>query len=409
MKNKFRWIAGLIAILIIVSNTRTASAQLPVKIKIPKVSQPQPTPTETSQPAPADTQPTQPPPERSKSGPASGGPYARQPAPPATPMLLAETLELKTETWDYYWKAPGQSNYTSWLPRVHFYVKYRGPARLRFKADYTMPDGQPWFSEMLEQKGGDEELSTFQLDSPYATDDDKKTVAVPGLFGVKVTNIKDNSVVFQGKFKVIKFKPANTDERYKNLVDFYIDHDLLLPIGHTDVVYNGDYAYPYVCMWFKGGINATDLEARLFYNGKALATTDEGGNVGVVERRSSKHAANDPALNWTLYRFSWPKKIIFIVTDAARNHVSNRNRLYINQMPGEYIVKIFYQGEQIRETKFSIAEGNFADNGLATKNGISTDKILLPIKVLGNADKWNAATARLAGFYGNPLTGFSEP
>jgi len=60
----------------------------------------------------------------------------------------------------------------------------------------------------------------------------------------------------------------------------------------------------------------------------------------------------------------------------------------------------------VRETKFNIADGNFADNGLAKQNGISTDKIILPVKVLGNVDKWNAATWKTAGFYGNPLTGF---
>src|SRR5258705_7492339 len=399
MKKAFQSTLGLVSALIFVCISQTASAQF--KIKIPKISQPQPTATESSQPKPSGSQSTQPPAERSNSAPAGGGPYARKPTPPDTPMLLAETLDLRAETWNYYWKAPGESSYTSWLPRVHCYVKYRGQARLRFKADYTMPDGRPWFSEMLEQKGGDEELSTSQLESPYGTDDDKKTVAVPGVFGVKITNIKDNSIVFQGRFKVVKFKPANSDARYKNLVDFYIDHDWLLPIGHTDVLYERADAHPYLCMWFKGGINATDLEARLFFNGKALATTDEGGNVGVVERRSSKGAGNDPTLNWTLFRFSWPKKILFIVTDEPRNYAANRNRLYINQMPGEYTVKVFYKGEQVRETKFNIDAGNFADNGLAAQNGITTDKILLPVRIMGTADKWNAATAKTAGFYGN--------
>ena len=89
-----------------------------------------------------------------------------------------------------------------------------------------------------------------------------------GIFGVKITNLRDNSVVFQGKFKVLKFKPENTDARYKNLVDFYVDQDWLLPIGHTDVRYERADAQPYVRMWFKGGVNPTDLEARLFYNGK---------------------------------------------------------------------------------------------------------------------------------------------
>jgi len=160
-------------------------------------------------------------------------------------------------------------------------------------------------------------------------------------------------------------------------------------------------------MWFKGGIGTTDLEARLYYNGKELATTDAGGNVEAVERRSPKRAGNDQALHWDLYQFSWPRKILFIVTEEARNYAANRNRLYINQMPGEYTVKVFYKGEQVRETKFNIDGGNFADNGIAKQNSISTDKVILPVKVMGNVDKWNAATWKTEAFYGNPLTGFS--
>jgi hypothetical protein len=388
-----------------------ALAQLPVKIKVPKIDspKPQPSPVDSGQPASASPNDTRSATGNRNDGTTSGGPYAHKPAPPDAPLLLADTMEIRTETWDYYWKAPGQTNYTSWLPRIHFYLKYRGSARVRFKADYSMPDGQPWFSETLDQKGGDELLSTSQLESPYATDDDKKTTVLNGIFGVKITNLRDNSVVFQGKFKVLKFKPENTDARYKNLVDFYVDQDWLLPIGHTDVRYERADAQPYVRMWFKGGVNPTDLEAHLFYNGKELATTDEGGNVERVERRFPKRAANDPALHWELYQFSWPKKILFIVTEEARGYAANRNRLYINQMPGEYTVKVFHQGEQVRETQFKIADGNFVDNGIAKQNGITTDKVLLPVKVMGNVDKWNAATSKTEGFYGNPLTGFSAP
>jgi hypothetical protein len=72
-------------------------------------------------------------------------------------------------------------------------------------------------------------------------------------------------------------------------------------------------------------------------------------------------------------------------------------------------VKVFYKGEQVRETRFSIALGNYADNGLAAQNKVSTNKIVLPVKVLGTADKWNATAWKTDGFYGNPLTGFSAP
>ena len=402
----------VVAFLVIATASfQTALGQFPGKIKIPKVNQPkpQPTPTESTQPAPSsDTQPAQPQPATpGTTGVSAGGGaevFAKPPEATDTPLFLAETLEIRTDTQDYYWKLPKESNYTSWLPHLKFNVVYGGSSRLRYKADYSMPDGQPWYSETLEQKNS-------LIESPFESDKDQgKAIVTPGTFGIKITNMRDNSVVFQGKFKVVKYKPENTDARYRNLVDFYVDQDFNLPIGYTDADYSSRTdALPAVRMWFKGGINSSDLEARLFYNGQQIATTDDGGNVSHVEGRFPKHAGNNPALKWDLYEFSWRSKILFIVTPEARNMTSNQGKLYINQSPGDYTVKVFYKGDQVRETKFTIADGNFTDNGLAQKNKISTDKAVLAVKVMGSADKWNAMAAKSDGFYGNPLTGFNVP
>jgi len=110
---------------------------------------------------------------------------------------------------------------------------------------------------------------------------------------------------------------------------------------------------------------------------------------------------------WNQFEFKWYNKLLFLTGPEARNQTSNRNKIYINQSPGEYTVKVFYKGDQVRETKFTIANGEFTDNGLAKQNKISTDKVILPVKVMGTVDKWNAAAAKTDGFYGNPLIGFT--
>jgi len=229
---------------------QTASAQL---IKIPKIPKPkpQPTPTETAQPAPStDAQPAQPE-SHSTAGTAMGTNevYAKVPEPPQSPLLLAETLEVRTDTQDYYWKMPKESEYTSWLPHIRFNVDYGGGSRLRYKADYFMPDGSPWYSETLEQKGTE---TPYIIESEFVSDKDQgKAIVTPGIFGLKITNMRDNSLVFQGKFKVIKYKPENTDARYRNLVDFYVDQDFTLPIGFTDLDYSSRaQALPHIRMWF---------------------------------------------------------------------------------------------------------------------------------------------------------------
>src|SRR2546423_350574 len=87
-----------------------ASAQFP-KIKIPKPGQIKPTPTPDE-----DSGTTTTPDVRGSTRSPGGGPYATRFTPTDTPLFLAETLEIRTDTQDYYWKLPKESNYTSWTP-----------------------------------------------------------------------------------------------------------------------------------------------------------------------------------------------------------------------------------------------------------------------------------------------------
>ena len=392
---------------------QTASAQL---IKIPKIPKPkpQPTPTETAQPAPSTGAESAQPepasrPASSGAAPRAGGPYAVQPEAPMNPQFLPDTLEIQVEHWDYYWKIPNDNHNTSWAPRIRFFVFYGGSTKLRFKADYTMPDGSPWFSEALEYRGGFSESSGLSLvQSESDSSRDKKTIVTGGLFGIKITNIRDNSTVFQGKFKVNRYKPQYSDARYKNEVDYYVDYDWKLPIGLADIDYSRDNATPIIRMWFKGDIANDNLEARLFHNGQQIATTDDGGGVDHGEDYYADKRGDDKSLFWREFKFSWPSRIEFIMTEDLRDFTAYKNAKFINQMPGEYVVKVYYNGEQVRETKFSIGNnGTYADNGIAKQNNLTTNKIILPVKVMGTLDKWNAVNAKAQGFYGNPVNGLT--
>ena len=391
---------------------QTASAQLPSRIKIPKIEKPKPQPTPNTEPAPGSGAPpttSQPSAATAPQSPApkTGGPYAVGPEPPETPQFLPETLEVQVETWSYYWKIPNDNHNTSWVPRIRFFVFYGGSARQRFKADYVMPDGSLWFSEALEFRGGYSTGSGLALvQSESDSTRDKKAIVTGGLFGIKITNIRDNSTVFQGKFKVNRYKPQYSDARYKNEVDYYVDYDWKLPIGIAAAEYERDVATPYISMWFKGDINGDNLEARLFHNGQEIATTDDGGGVSHGEDHYAQKRGDDKSLFWREFKFSWPKRIEFIMAEDARNFTMYKTTKFINQMPGEYVVKVYYNGEQVRETKFSIGNnGTYADNGIAQQSKLTTNKIILPVKVMGTLDKWNPVNAKTMGFYGNPVVG----
>ena len=72
------------------------------------------------------------------------------------------------------------------------------------------------------------------------------------------------------------------------------------------------------------------------------------------------------------------------------------------------VIKIYYNGEQVSETKFSIGnDGTYADNGIAKQNNLTTNKIILPVKVMGTLDKWNPSNAKAMGFCGNTVTGLT--
>jgi hypothetical protein len=207
----------------------------------------------------------------------------------------------------------------------------------------------------------------------------------------------------------LRFKPQYSDARYRNEVDYYVDYDWKLPIALADIYYERDYAVPIIRMWFKSDLNNENLEARLFQNGKQIASTDDDrGGVDHGDDFYAKKRGDDKSLFWREFKFSWPNTALFIMTPDARNFTAYKYTLWINQMPGEYVVKVFYNGEQVRETKFSIGnDGTYSDNGIAKQNNLTTNKIILPVKVMGTIDKWNPANAKAMGFYGNPVAGLT--
>ena len=396
----------LFAILAVTTVTgfclNTTSAQFP--ISIPKIGKPKATPSPTINSTTNESPKNEA--GRSSGAARTGGPYAVKPTPPDEPQFLADTLHVDIERWDYHWKVPNDNHNSSWAPRIRFDVFYGGSMRQRFKAEYFMPDGSPWYSEALDFRGGFSSSSgTARVESPSDSNKDKKAVVTGGNFGIKITNMRDNSVLYQGKFNVARYKPKYSDARYKNEVDYYVDYDWRLPIGYADIFWERDVADPKIRMWFKGDLKVDGFEARLFKDGQQLATTDEvGGGVSSEERIYAYKRGDDEALFWSEFSFSWPKRAEFIVTEDLRNFTAHKGSKFINQMPGEYTVKIYYNGDQVRETKFSIGnEGTYADNGIAKRNNVSTNKVILPVKIMGTLDKWNPAKAK--GYYGNPMIG----
>lgn len=107
-----------------------------------------------------------------------------------------------------------------------------------------------------------------------------------------------------------------------------------------------------------------------------------------------------------LWEFYWPK---FMVENSDWVRSRKPNSIFTKDKPGDYTVKVFHKGVQVRETQFTIdANGRIAPNAFSDKISLTNFKIVVPVKVTGTLDKWNPATWKTDAFYGNPLPGFGQ-
>lgn len=329
--------------------------------------------------------------------------YSR-PVGTAKPVFLRDTLNIDLRAKNTYWKFPNQRDYTSWVPRVDFEVIYNDNSKLRYMAEWSNPDGSPWFSEALTY--GFTGIQTAHLSSDYSDEVQGKAVVTTGTYGLKITNSKTSEVVFQGKFKVKKMPFAAGDASLKNRFEFFVDNDWNLPIGYVGFNYDSpwDYPQPIMFMWFKGRLKAEDFEARLILNGQEIASTDDGGYVnGSYQERGSDCLKFTETCMFQQWGFYWKK---FMVENANWVRSRKPEAIFTKDKPGDYTVKVFHKGVQVREANFTInAKGEIARNAFSDLMALSNYKIVVPVKVMGNMDKMSPMW-KTDAFYGNPLPGF---
>jgi len=331
--------------------------------------------------------------------------YVRRPTPTNNAVFLKATLDISCETESHYWKTPGGPINSNWIPKVKFYALINATSRARFSVEYFKPDGSPWYAEPMEQVGSPDSGNgwTVLVESERASGKHQgKSITAIGIYGIKITNTRSSETVFQGKFKVGKFKTADTSPAYKNQYNFFVEQDWNLPIGYVWLNYGFSVAAPRVCvsMWFKGGLNDSDLEARLYRNGQEIDSTDT---------RYSTIMENEATHHWRRYDISWANFAALSDPEEERR-IRSQVKQIMQDNPGDYVVKVFYKGTQVREAGFSVGpDGMLVDNGIAKQNNFGDAKIIVPVKIIGALDKWNPATWRTDAFYGNPLSGFGAP
>jgi hypothetical protein len=80
----------------------------------------------------------------------------------------------------------------------------------------------------------------------------------------------------------------------------------------------------------------------------------------------------------------------------------------LSAKPGEYEFKLLWTNHLARSIKFTATPGGKLDNGIASANKLGSDRVIVPVTIIGDQDgQWDRAAWKTDAFYGNPLTGFT--
>ncbi len=202
-----------------------------------------------------------------------------------------------------------------------------------------------------------------------------------------------NATLFTGKTKVVKV-PGTSGANASD--DYYVDEDWRIPMGYvffeSDSGHGGD-AFLHVGFWFRG--NPPDIEAHLFYQGKDIAKFTQAGNG---------------ARDWNPAKYLWgfaDCEFLGVYLNQPAEGEGYDPRFGLAKNPGEYEVKALVVGHLARSIKFTVGPDGKFDNGIATANKLGSDRVIVPVQVIGNQGPWDKAAWKTGAFYGNPLTGFT--
>jgi hypothetical protein len=393
---------------------KTVSAQFPIKIpKLPKVEKPkQEQPKTDGGPATQTQELTK---NQQTQARASKKIYGRW-TPPAKQVFLKDTVHIKTEQTSTYYKQPKQRDYTSWIPTVSFDLCCGEEGyfyELNFSVDYYNPDGSLWFTQKLKSSRAmsAEKKITVSVEDNASISQMLETKASVGTgdYGIKIVNTDTGETVFQGKFKVEKFLRPYSEGKPNNFT-FYVNHDWLLPVAyvafdHTNFREQSYGLFPvYIQTWLKGDISQNELEARVSYKGQQIPATSSASSS--VERTShgAINVPNPPI--WKLWQFQWDN--LRFANGSGGNRDNYPGAHYVDENPGDYTVKIFHKGTQVREIKFTVQpDGRIYDAGFSKQVFPMHNSVIVPAKVVGTTEKWNPNAWKTDMFYGNPLSEFT--
>ncbi|HEY0170114.1 MAG TPA: hypothetical protein VGB98_03605 [Pyrinomonadaceae bacterium] len=389
-----------------------AAAQFP---RLPKIPKPKATPTPAAQPA--ATAGDAPPAAQPAAAAAAPAPSSAAPAQ-GGPTIAKDSVQLTAFTFNSY---KGNFDTWSWAPLITYSVNGPIPSGGQLYVEYTVP-GSPAvkFDCATEEMPADRWWKTTCGGRDGVPEEKATTYTGPFNFAIKLRNelAGTDTTVFTGKAKVGKVHSNEIKTgKFANHFVYYVDHDWNLPIGY--VYYTPDdlngWKRPMlnVTFWVRG--EAYKLDPHLFYKGAEVGRIMyEGTQVGKpscesdVDNNTTHFVDEKDApqkAKWARVRCTFNNVRAWDTSDAGWGfgppHLMDKN-------PGEYEMKVLWNNKLARSVKFTVPAGGKLDTGLAASNKLGSDRLIVPVAVLGDQDgAWDKAAWKTEAFYGNPLNGFT--
>jgi hypothetical protein len=338
------------------------------------------------------------------------------------PTIAKDSVQVKAFTLSSY---KGDFKTFSWVPRTQFRVNGPIASGSQLYVEFTVPGTGAWVKFDCKtnevQKGYWWETECGGRDG--IAEDKGITYTGPVNFTIKMRNelMGGDVTLFTGKMKVAKVHSNETGPDYVNHFVYYVDQDWNLPIGYMflepDDVAEWKKPKLAFAVWSRGEMNG-QFEPHLFHSGKEVGKMFYNGeevgkpSCGTNEIENNTTQSTEPG-----GQFVWTRMKCDFSSLRAWNKTGEKNEtmfgpLYLlSENPGDYEIKIIYKGHLVRSIKFAVdGEGKIVDNGIATANKLGTNRVIVPVQVLGDSDgQWDKNAWKTDAFYGNPLTGFTAP
>jgi len=330
------------------------------------------------------------------------------------PTLAKDSLQITAFTVNVY---KGNYDVWSWLPRMQFRVNGPIASGSQLYVQYSLPTG-PWVK--FDCDTGNVEKGYWWKTECGGRDigEDKASLYTgPVSFVIKMRNelAGTDTTLFTGKMKVAKAHSNEAGPKAAQKFVYFVDHDWNLPIGYVYLTPSDVYGWKlpdfHISFWVRG--DAYKFDPHLFYQGKEVGKRFLDGmeiakaSCEAVVENNTTHYVEDSLpqkAKWARVECDFPN----IKGSNTSDDPVTKDIYTLAANPGEYEFKLLWNNKLARSMKFTVQPGGKFDNGIASSNQLGSDRVIIPVVIIGDQDgMWDKTAWQTDAFYGNPLKGFT--